>query len=67
VYQVIKRAAVTGLTLSLFLIGAGVSRESLKIAGIRPLMLGVILWFGAAVLGLLAASFFESHLGIIAG
>jgi uncharacterized integral membrane protein (TIGR00698 family) len=66
-YQVIKRAAVTGLTFSLFLIGAGVSRESLKIAGPRPLILGVMLWIGAAVLGLVAAYLFESHLGMIPG
>jgi uncharacterized integral membrane protein (TIGR00698 family) len=64
-YQFIKRAAVTGLTLSLFLIGAGLSRESLKVAGAQPLILGVALWIGAAVLGLLAVWMFETHLSMI--
>ncbi len=33
-----------GLTLTLFLIGAGLSRESLKKVGLKPLLLGIILW-----------------------
>jgi uncharacterized integral membrane protein (TIGR00698 family) len=66
-YQFIKRAAVTGLTLALFLIGAGLSRESLKVAGAQPLILGVALWIGAAFLGLLAVWMFATHLGGIAG
>ncbi len=66
-YLFIKRAAVTGLTLSLFLIGAGLSRQSLKVAGAQPFILGVALWIGAAFLGLLAVWMFESHLGAIAG
>ncbi|HKA34299.1 MAG TPA: putative sulfate exporter family transporter [Candidatus Binatia bacterium] len=66
-YQFIKRAAVTGLTLSLFLIGAGLSRESLKVAGAQSLILGVALWIGAAFLGLLAVWMFATRLNMIAG
>ena len=34
----------TGLTLTLFLIGAGLSRQMLKAVGWRPLVQGVVLW-----------------------
>jgi uncharacterized membrane protein YadS len=33
-----------GLTATLFLIGAGISRETLRQVGWRPMALGVILW-----------------------
>jgi uncharacterized membrane protein YadS len=36
--------ARTGLTVTLFLIGAGLSREALKAVGPRPLLQGVLLW-----------------------
>lgn len=36
--------AKTGLTLTLFLIGAGLSNEVLKSVGTKPLLLGIILW-----------------------
>jgi len=36
--------AKKGLTVTLFLIGTGFSRENLKAVGLKPLMLGVILW-----------------------
>ncbi len=36
--------AKIGLTLTLFLIGAGLSRSMLKTVGARPLILGLILW-----------------------
>ena len=36
--------AKTGLTLTLFLIGAGLSRKVLKAVGIKPLLQGIILW-----------------------
>lgn len=42
-----------GLTLTLFLIGAGVSRETLRTVGLRPLLQGVILWLVVASLTLL--------------
>lgn len=37
-------AAKIGLTITLFLIGAGLSRETLKTVGVKPLLQGVILW-----------------------
>lgn len=36
------------LVLTLFLVGAGVSREALKAVGLRPILLGLFLWFGVA-------------------
>lgn len=42
------------LTLTLFLIGAGLSRETLRAAGVRPLVLGVLLWL---LIGLLSLGF----------
>jgi len=36
--------AKLGLTVTLFLIGAGLSVESLKSVGVRPLVFGVVLW-----------------------
>jgi uncharacterized integral membrane protein (TIGR00698 family) len=36
--------AKTGLTLTLFLIGAGLSRRVLKAVGIKPMLQGIILW-----------------------
>ncbi len=41
---VLVTIAKTGLTLTLFLIGAGLSRKVLKAVGIKPLLLGIILW-----------------------
>ncbi|PYU63259.1 MAG: hypothetical protein DMG55_01060, partial [Acidobacteria bacterium] len=35
-----------GLTATLFLIGSGISRATLKEVGWRPLLLGVLLWLG---------------------
>jgi len=41
------------LTLTLFFIGAGLSRKTLKAVGPKPLILGVILWILIALLSLL--------------
>ncbi|HEY0272141.1 MAG TPA: putative sulfate exporter family transporter [Chitinophaga sp.] len=48
----VVQVAKTGLTLTLFLIGAGLSRQVLKSVGARPLVQGVLLWIaisGAAL------------------
>ena len=42
------------LVASLFLVGAGVSRDALKKVGLRPLALGVLLWAVVASMSLLA-------------
>ena len=40
------------LTLTLFFIGAGLSREIVKSVGVKPLVLGVTLWFFIAIISL---------------
>ncbi|GAT62694.1 conserved hypothetical integral membrane protein [Paludibacter jiangxiensis] len=40
------------LTLTLFFIGAGLTRETLKAVGFRPLILGILLWIFIAVISL---------------
>ena len=42
--QIIVILAKRGLTLTLFLIGAGLTREALKTVSFRPMILGVFLW-----------------------
>lgn len=42
-----------GLTLTLFLIGCGLSRQSLKSVGVKPLVQGIILWCMISVCTLL--------------
>jgi uncharacterized integral membrane protein (TIGR00698 family) len=53
-FDLIVRIARIGLTLTLFLIGAGLSRASLRAVGIRPLLLGVILWIAISTVSLFA-------------
>lgn len=43
-YGWIKFAARRGLTLTLFFIGANLSRDAIKSVGIRPLIQGILLW-----------------------
>lgn len=50
VLDTLARAARTGLVLTLFLIGAGLSRATLRAVGARPLVQAALLW--AAVAGL---------------
>jgi hypothetical protein len=40
--------ATTGLTLTLFLIGAGLSAQTLRAVGWRPFLQGVLLWLSLA-------------------
>ena len=40
------------LTLTLFFIGAGLSRSTIKSVGVKPLVSGIILWFFIAVISL---------------
>ena len=48
----IVEIAKKGLTLTLFLIGAGLSRAVLKSVGVKPLVLGVLLWIIISVVSL---------------
>ncbi|HYM60456.1 MAG TPA: putative sulfate exporter family transporter [Thermoanaerobaculia bacterium] len=50
----LTQAAKIGLTITLFLIGASLSRRSLKSVGVRPLVLGVVLWIAISCLSLWA-------------
>lgn len=48
----ISHIAKTLITLSLFFIGAGLTRETLKAVGLKPLVQGVALWILISVLSL---------------
>ena len=51
--QMIVFAAKRGLTLTLFLIGAGLTRNALKTVSLRPMVLGVLLWVMISVSSLI--------------
>lgn len=53
-WDVLVRIARAGLTVTLFLIGAGLSRRALAAVGARPLVLGVILWIAISAASLWA-------------
>lgn len=52
-YVQLSRLGKLGLTATLFLIGSGVSRQTLRKVGVRPLLQGVFLWFLVASFSLL--------------
>ncbi len=54
VYDSLTNLAKAGLTVTLFLIGASLSRETLKKVGIKPLLQGVILWIVISIASLWA-------------
>ena len=55
-YPWLTRLARSGLTVTLFLIGAGITRATLAAVGLRPLLQGTVLWVltGVATLLLIA-------------
>ena len=53
-YPVLSKLGRIGLTATLFLIGAGLSKATIKQVGARPLLQGVILWAIVAVSTLMA-------------
>ncbi len=53
VYVQLSRLGKLGLTATLFLIGSGVSRQTLRQVGVRPLLQGVMLWLLVASFSLL--------------
>jgi uncharacterized integral membrane protein (TIGR00698 family) len=53
-YPILSRAGKIGLTVTLYLIGTGLSRATLKQVGTKPLVQGVILWAIVAIASLLA-------------
>jgi uncharacterized membrane protein YadS len=44
--------AKRGLTLTLFLIGAGMTRTAIQNVGYKPLLLGLVIWLFMAVFSL---------------
>ena len=52
--------AKTGLTVTLFLIGAGLSKSVLKAVGIKPLVQGITLWIVISVVALYAVVHFAA-------
>lgn len=55
-WEWVVRGARIGLTVTLFLIGASLSRKSLTAVGVRPLILGVVLWVLISAAGLWAVT-----------
>ena len=53
-YDIIKHIAKSGLTMTLFLIGAGLSRSALRTVGFRPMIQGVLLWLFVSIAGFVA-------------
>ncbi|MDR3741698.1 MAG: putative sulfate exporter family transporter [Terracidiphilus sp.] len=43
-YPELKRLGIVGLTVTLYLIGTGLSKKTLRTVGVRPLVQGVALW-----------------------
>jgi uncharacterized integral membrane protein (TIGR00698 family) len=52
--HIVVHAAHAGLTLTLFLIGSGLSMQVLKNTGVKPLLQGILLWILISVTTLLA-------------
>jgi len=48
-YLVLRHLGIVGLTVTLFLIGTGLSTKTLREVGVRPLLQGVALWIVVAL------------------
>ncbi|MGA7108663.1 MAG: putative sulfate exporter family transporter [Terracidiphilus sp.] len=48
-YPTLKHLGILGLTVTLFLIGTGLSKGTLREVGVRPLVQGILLWIVIAV------------------
>jgi uncharacterized integral membrane protein (TIGR00698 family) len=53
-FHTLARLGIIGLTATLYLIGSGVSRATLKQVGARPLIQGVLLWLIVAIASIAA-------------
>ena len=47
-YGALKHLGMIGLTVTLFLIGTGISKTTLRTVGVRPLLQGLLLWMVVA-------------------
>jgi uncharacterized integral membrane protein (TIGR00698 family) len=54
VYGALAVAAKRGLTLTLFLIGASLTLETMRAVGVKPMLLGILLWVLISTLSLIA-------------
>jgi uncharacterized integral membrane protein (TIGR00698 family) len=54
IWSTLTMLAKIGLTVTLFLIGAGLSRKSIAAVGARPLILGILLWIAISSVSLFA-------------
>jgi uncharacterized integral membrane protein (TIGR00698 family) len=54
VFTVFSKLGRSGLTVTLFLIGSGISKATLRKVGVRPMLQGVVLWIIFATLSLWA-------------
>lgn len=54
IFDSLVNLAKTGLTVTLFLIGASLSRKTLKAVGVKPLLQGVLLWIVISIVSLWA-------------
>jgi len=61
VYPRLSSLGKAGLTVTLYLIGTGISKSTLKQVGVRPLLQGILLWAIVATLSLALI-----HFGLIA-
>lgn len=57
VYDMIIHGAKLGLTMTLFLIGTGLTRNALKTVGIRPMIQGLLLWLIISLAGFTTVKF----------
>ncbi len=48
-YPTLKHLGVIGLTVTLFLIGTGLSKKTLQEVGVRPMLQGILLWIAVAL------------------
>jgi uncharacterized integral membrane protein (TIGR00698 family) len=60
VFDTFAKLGRCGLTVTLFLIGSGISKATLRKVGVRPMLQGVVLWIVVATLSLWAI-----HAGLI--
>ncbi|HQV37461.1 MAG: putative sulfate exporter family transporter [Flavobacteriales bacterium] len=54
IYGWLALAAKRGLTLTLFLIGASLTLETMRAVGVKPMVLGILLWIIISVMSLVA-------------
>ena len=54
VFDALVNLAKAGMTITLFLIGASLTRATIKSVGVRPLLQGVTLWIVISLVALFA-------------